>query len=174
MSIPASSPTYGQMHAIAMAMQAHNSGLIKDRKYRFKKYVCVYVCVCVCMCVCVCGCVCGKLEHTSYIWTEERYICALVHARTHTHTHTRACTRYPRCFIGKEAVTWMVKQSHAQNREEALMIGNLMIITHLFQHVHAEHAFEDQFLFYEYMVRVCACVCVRERQRVSVRTYTYM
>lgn len=34
---------------------------------------------------------------------------------------------YKSCFIGEEAVTWLVEHGFAENRKEAVTLGNLML-----------------------------------------------
>jgi len=55
---------------------------------------------------------------------------------------------YQQCFIGKEAVDWLVGNSQAKNRKEATQIGNLIMEKKVFQHVLSEHKFKDKDLFY--------------------------
>jgi len=56
---------------------------------------------------------------------------------------------YKSCFVGREAVTWLVENNYAANREEAVVIGNLLRSRGVFVHVVKEHPFEDKYLFYK-------------------------
>ncbi|MGF1499409.1 MAG: mechanosensitive ion channel domain-containing protein [Elainellaceae cyanobacterium] len=56
---------------------------------------------------------------------------------------------FPRCFIGSEAVTWLV-QTQNTTREEAIRIGQQLIERCVIHHVTDEHAFKDEYLFYRF------------------------
>mmetsp|Transcript_1438 Transcript_1438/g.2879 ORF Transcript_1438/g.2879 Transcript_1438/m.2879 type:complete len:176 (-) Transcript_1438:412-939(-) len=55
---------------------------------------------------------------------------------------------YDCCFIGREAVDWMVDTGAVVDRVEALILGNYMIGVGLIHHVLNEHGFKDMNLFY--------------------------
>ena len=57
--------------------------------------------------------------------------------------------RYPNCFVGEQAVTWLVYHLEIQ-REEALKIGQQMLEQNLFCHVTNDHPFLDKYLFYKF------------------------
>ena len=57
---------------------------------------------------------------------------------------------YPSCFIGQEAVEWLMQQQQA-SREEALRLGRLLVDRCVIQHVTDEHDFEDDYLFYRFV-----------------------
>jgi len=60
-------------------------------------------------------------------------------------------TKYPSCFIGKDAVDWLLKNvTELKTREDAIELGNLLMSLGLFRHVTREHAFKDQELFYAF------------------------
>lgn len=54
---------------------------------------------------------------------------------------------YRQCFVGREAVDWLVRHQRA-SREEAVRIGRRLMALGLVCHVMAEHDFEDDELFY--------------------------
>ena len=57
-------------------------------------------------------------------------------------------TLYPRCFVGSEAGEWIQAQGHTVN--EALSMGQQMIDLSLMHHVHDEHPFKNENLFYRF------------------------
>ncbi len=57
-------------------------------------------------------------------------------------------TQHSRCFVGSEAVEWMQAQGHTVN--EALSMGQQMIDLSLIHHVHDEHPFKNENLFYRF------------------------
>jgi len=81
-----------------LACTLQTSGLVKHRKYHARTWelcVCVRACMCVrvCLSVYVCMCVCVGV----------------------TLTLTRMALRYKSCFVGQEAVTWIIQEGHAKN-----------------------------------------------------------
>ena len=59
---------------------------------------------------------------------------------------------YPKCFVGKEAVSFMVKAGMATSREEAVKLGlTLCNEFNLFEHVCREHEFKDGYYFYRFI-----------------------
>lgn len=54
---------------------------------------------------------------------------------------------YPQCFVGREAVDWIV-QREGVSRAKAVRIGRRLVALGLMAHVAAEHDFEDAELFY--------------------------
>jgi hypothetical protein len=66
-------------------------------------------------------------------------------------THIFHFKRYKRCFIGSEAVDYMVNSNMATNRKDAVLLGQrLSEELNLFHHVKREHKFSDDFKFYRY------------------------
>ena len=55
---------------------------------------------------------------------------------------------YPHCFVGREAVDWIV-QHHRVSRAEAVRMGQHLSALGLLSHVRQEHDFEDAELYYE-------------------------
>jgi len=59
---------------------------------------------------------------------------------------------YPKCFVGKEAVSFMVKAGMATSREDAVKLGRRLCNEYnLFEHVCREHEFKDGYLFYRFV-----------------------
>ena len=58
---------------------------------------------------------------------------------------------FPACFIGSEAVDWLVKIKNYQ-REEAIEIGQIMLEKGIIHHVTDDHSFKDAYLFYRFYV----------------------
>ena len=54
---------------------------------------------------------------------------------------------YPRCFVGRQALDWIVRQ-HGVSRGEALRQARALLALGLVRHVLDEHDFEDAELFY--------------------------
>ncbi|KAG2440245.1 hypothetical protein HXX76_004357 [Chlamydomonas incerta] len=57
---------------------------------------------------------------------------------------------YRACFVGQEAVAWLVAAGAAAGPAEAVALGNSMMEAGLFHHVVYEHRFEDDYLFYRF------------------------
>jgi len=58
-------------------------------------------------------------------------------------------TQYPNCFVGSEAVAWIVRTQKA-TRTEAVRLGQLLIERGIIHHVTDEHSFKDENLFYRF------------------------
>ena len=56
---------------------------------------------------------------------------------------------YPNCFIGSELVDWLVKTKGIVT-EEAISQGQNLWEYQLIKHVHEEHHFKNEFLFYRF------------------------
>lgn len=56
---------------------------------------------------------------------------------------------YQRCFLGNEAVDWIVKQAKV-SRQDAVSLGQKMVDKGIFHHVLDEHQFEDKEFFYRF------------------------
>lgn len=54
------------------------------------------------------------------------------------------------CFIGSEAVAWMLSSGVASNEAEAVQLGNMLLQEKLIAHVLEEHTFENGFFFYRF------------------------
>jgi small-conductance mechanosensitive channel len=58
-------------------------------------------------------------------------------------------TTYPRCFVGSEAVSWLVERE-GLTRSEAVRLGRRLIAAGLVRHVLDAHDFADRHLFYRF------------------------
>jgi len=58
---------------------------------------------------------------------------------------------YPQCFIGSEAVDYLIQSGSANSREEAVNIGKALQAMHLFEHVTRDHQFTDDYLFFRFL-----------------------
>jgi hypothetical protein len=58
---------------------------------------------------------------------------------------------YPKCFIGAEAVSWLVEKGIAKDRPDAVNIGCDLVRSGIIHHVCDEHHFEDGTLFYRFL-----------------------
>ena len=57
---------------------------------------------------------------------------------------------YPACFVGSEAVDYMVEKQMATSRQDAVKIGRELLELGHFEHVLRDHDFKDEFLFYRF------------------------
>ncbi|RDD39738.1 Glutathione peroxidase [Trichoplax sp. H2] len=57
---------------------------------------------------------------------------------------------YAKCFIGSEAVDWFVKENLADDRKEAIKVGQQILDTGIIHHVVDDHNFKDGYLFYRF------------------------
>jgi len=84
---------------------------------------------------------------------------------------------YARTFVGSEAAAWLREQA-GLTREEALLVGGLLVERRIVHHVLDEHAFEDATLYYRFYADEPAASrpttqswvgedCLTERFRVS-------
>ncbi|NES77626.1 MULTISPECIES: mechanosensitive ion channel domain-containing protein [unclassified Okeania] len=56
---------------------------------------------------------------------------------------------YPKCFVGSEAVKWLMRTQNL-NLQEAISIGQLLINRGLIHHVLDRHDFKNEYLFYSF------------------------
>jgi len=54
------------------------------------------------------------------------------------------------CFIGEDAVKWLVQEEYAADASEAVSIGNAIHDLGLLEHVTRDHKFKDAYLFYRF------------------------
>ena len=57
--------------------------------------------------------------------------------------------KYPQCFIGSELVDWF-EQNKQVLTEEAVALGQNLLKYRLIYHVHNDHDFKNEFLFYRF------------------------
>lgn len=69
--------------------------------------------------------------------------------------HMYHLKRYRNCFVGREAIDFMVESNMATTREDAIFLGQrFMRELNLFHHVHWDHTIlKDDYLFYEFTDR---------------------
>eukprot|EP00884_Botryococcus_braunii_P000010 jgi/Botrbrau1/10009/Bobra.0012s0097.1 len=58
--------------------------------------------------------------------------------------------KYTSCFVGLDAVQWLIRSGAAADESEAILLGNQMLQLGLLYHVKYKHAFENRFLFYRF------------------------
>ena len=58
-------------------------------------------------------------------------------------------TVYPNCFVGQEAVSWIV-QTQKATPDEAVRLGQALVEKGIIHHVTDDHAFKDEYLFYRF------------------------
>jgi hypothetical protein len=58
---------------------------------------------------------------------------------------------YKECFVGKEAVDFLVEAGHAATREDAVALGGALQQSFLFEHVTRDHSFTDDYLFFRFL-----------------------
>mmetsp|Transcript_30418 Transcript_30418/g.50532 ORF Transcript_30418/g.50532 Transcript_30418/m.50532 type:complete len:291 (+) Transcript_30418:161-1033(+) len=58
---------------------------------------------------------------------------------------------YKQCFIGSEAVDYLVESGATLTREDAVEIGKAFMEMRLFEHVCRDHEFKDEYLFYRFL-----------------------
>jgi hypothetical protein len=56
---------------------------------------------------------------------------------------------HPRCFVGREAVDWLVRRE-ALTRGEAVVLGQRLVDRGVLHHVLDEHGFRDGYFFYRF------------------------
>ncbi|NJL82857.1 MAG: hypothetical protein HC890_07730 [Chloroflexaceae bacterium] len=56
---------------------------------------------------------------------------------------------YPQCFVGQEAVAWLMSQ-YELSQEAAVRVGQTLIERGIIHHVTDDHAFKDEYLFYRF------------------------
>ncbi len=56
---------------------------------------------------------------------------------------------YPQCFVGSDAVDWFVNTQKV-GREEAIQLGQMLVARKIIHHVHDDHNFKDEYLFYRF------------------------
>lgn len=58
---------------------------------------------------------------------------------------------YKECFVGSEAVDYLVESGATSTREDAVELGRALQSTYLFEHVTRDHQFADKPLFYRFL-----------------------
>eukprot|EP00884_Botryococcus_braunii_P007757 jgi/Botrbrau1/16983/Bobra.49_2s0043.2 len=57
---------------------------------------------------------------------------------------------YRNCFIGHEAIDWLVSQGHSVDSASAVRLGQQMVQAGLVHHVTDDHSLENKYLFYRF------------------------
>lgn len=57
---------------------------------------------------------------------------------------------YYSCFIASELVDWLITSGEAEDRAQAVILGQLLVDTDYIHHVVDEHNFEDAYLFFRF------------------------
>lgn len=60
-------------------------------------------------------------------------------------------TTYKDCFVGSEAVQWLVTSGTAQTRQDAINLGLLLQDAGIIEHCLRDHDFKDEELFYKFI-----------------------
>eukprot|EP00803_Ostreobium_quekettii_P011404 evm.model.scf_473.8 EVM.evm.TU.scf_473.8 scf_473:42951-44930(-) len=58
--------------------------------------------------------------------------------------------KYPACFTGRDAVTFLLSHNYAQSEEDALKLGNCLMEMGIFSHVTNDHELKNEALFYRF------------------------
>jgi hypothetical protein len=58
---------------------------------------------------------------------------------------------YKQCFVGNEAVDYLVDSGATISREDAVVLGKALMEMRLFEHVCRDHDFRDEYLFYRFV-----------------------
>eukprot|EP00984_Skeletonema_dohrnii_P009078 scaffold3423_cov70-Skeletonema_dohrnii-CCMP3373.AAC.2 len=67
---------------------------------------------------------------------------------------TYRLSKYPSCFVGKEAVDFMINDGLTTTRDEAVQLGQIIMAElGIFEHVTRDHVFADEYLFYHFVDR---------------------
>ncbi|MFW2368490.1 MAG: FAD-containing oxidoreductase [Desulforhopalus sp.] len=57
---------------------------------------------------------------------------------------------YESCFVGNEAVSTLIESGLAADEDDAVRLGNVMLHSGIFHHVHRAHIFKNEYLFYRF------------------------
>ena len=85
---------------------------------------------------------------------------------------TYRLSKYPSCFVGKEAVDFMINDGLTTTRDEAVQLGQcIMTELGIFEHVTRDHTFADEYLFYHFIDRGDVAQNPNTRQKFSWADY---
>lgn len=73
-----------------------------------------------------------------------------MHDQTQVRDRRYHLRKYKKCFIGRDAVDWLLKMYHVQSRDEAVRAMQILLQNGFIHHVVDEHDFKDQTLFYRF------------------------
>jgi len=74
---------------------------------------------------------------------------------------------FPQCFIGKEAIDWLVKNQKFSDREKAVNLAQAIMDEGLISHVVEDQYFEDKLLYYCFNTPEVAKKLMQERKSSS-------
>ena len=77
---------------------------------------------------------------------------------------------YPCCFVGTQAVDWLIVHKYAKTRDEAVAIGARLLSEGEFNHVTSEHPFKDGKLFYRFADASAALKARKLHKMVATQT----
>lgn len=60
-------------------------------------------------------------------------------------------TTHKQCFVGSEAVDYLMASKHAASRQDAVTLGQALVEDGIIEHVHRDHGFKDEELFYHFV-----------------------
>jgi len=75
--------------------------------------------------------------------------------------------QYKQCFVGSEAVLWLVSKGKCSSRQDAVKLGQKFMDEGLFCHVTEDHQFMDSYKFYKLNTPEVADKQKKERQAFS-------
>ena len=58
---------------------------------------------------------------------------------------------YKKCFVGSEAVDYLVNSGATISRDDAVQVGQALMEMRIFEHVCRDHDFRDEYLFYRFL-----------------------
>eukprot|EP00123_Amoebidium_parasiticum_P021753 comp73140_c0_seq1/m.48180 comp73140_c0_seq1/g.48180 ORF comp73140_c0_seq1/g.48180 comp73140_c0_seq1/m.48180 type:complete len:267 (-) comp73140_c0_seq1:371-1171(-) len=80
-----------------------------------------------------------------------RELCESLRERLDIRNRKYRFVTYRDCFVGCEAVSAMIDNGYAQDREDAIRLGNLLVQEGYIEHVTKDHTFKDDKLFYRFV-----------------------
>ena len=60
---------------------------------------------------------------------------------------------YPNCFVGSEAVKYILELDLAQNVDGAIDFGKQLIESNYIRHVENQHTFKNSYYFYQFTLK---------------------
>ena len=81
--------------------------------------------------------------------------CELAYHGFDVQTRTYHFHEYEKCFVGKEAVTWMIENRLCKKREDAVLLAKEWKKRGYIRHVENQQEFEDQKYFYSFNDKQC-------------------
>ncbi|KAK7100067.1 DEP domain-containing mTOR-interacting protein-like [Littorina saxatilis] len=92
-----------------------------------------------------------KTNGSSYdIYTVGEHIRSRMHQTNLIKDRRYRLRKYKQCFVGRDAIDWLVRMCHAQSRGEAVMSLRILQEYGMLRHVTDDHVVKDQTLFYRF------------------------